>query len=220
MIEQQKSLDQQITKNQFIDPFRSVVKKLYSYVDFNNTVYITSDMAVSVQSYLGQSDANGDTARFSGTDSEAEGTAEGIILRRGGDNVPNNILEHGTGQHFLILRGSATRIAFPVDLPYVSSVGVVSSGTKKTTKDRASEDSSVSYPVLFRDRIVPNQIDGYTADGKPIYSAAWERVYVLPSLGNRTIKIDNIDIRFMTNQKDYSELNIKDAKSTSQIIPT
>ena len=165
------------------NPLKSNVTEKYSYVFFTNKIFVASDMSVSIQSYLGLSDANGITQV---TDKpEVEGTKDGLIFRRGRNNYPNNVIEHGTGIHTLVMKGSARRVTYPVDIPYIHSVGI---GNPSPYGDVEEP----SYPVLLKDRLLPNQLVRYTPDGEPIYAAAWERMYVLPSLNNREIKFAQI----------------------------
>lgn len=210
---------------QSFNPFVSNIKKEFSYLNFSNQIRITSEMAVSVQSFLGISDASGITSLSK--EAEIEGTPEGVIFRRGGSNIPNTVIEHGTGLHFLILQGTASRVSFPVDIPYVESVGfgstqqpTTSGNTKLDAQNSSGQNNDLLYPVLYKDRLLPNQIGSYTADGKPIYIAAWERIYVLPSLGNREVKLKNVDIRFLTSKKDYEQINVKTSVPSNQLIQT
>lgn len=190
-------------------PFVSGSSTKRSYVAYKNQVSLSSDMNVSVQSYLGSSDADGRTGLLSFQ--ESGGTANGIEVNRGtGETInsfgvrPNIVQEHGTGQHYLRLKGWGKRVGFPVEVPFVKDIGV--GRPPPTTREQAEAGETAQeplYPVLLTDRVMPSQLDSYTADGKPIYVAAWDRVYCLPMLGNRQIALGNVDVRYLTTEKDY-----------------
>lgn len=95
--------------------------------------------------------------------------------------TPNTIQVRGVGQHYIHLIGRAERVRYPIDIPEYSAVG-----------------PDVPTPVLVEEKIMPSQVLCYTSDGVPVYVAEWNRVYCLPDLQNRIVKLSSVPVQFFT----------------------
>ena len=95
--------------------------------------------------------------------------------------TPNTIQVRGTGQHYIHLVGRAERVRYPIDIPEYSAVG-----------------PDVPTPILVEEKIMPSQVLCYTSDGVPVYVAEWNRVYCLPDLQNRIVKLSSVPVQFFT----------------------
>lgn len=155
---------------------------------YSNNCMLYSDMNVVMASIMGTSDAKGSTTPQSGTP-EIDFNSGSLQLFRP-KTTENVIQTQGTGQHYLVMRGSCIRVGEHAKIPSVKSVGTSADGPA------ALSGGGTSDPVITLDRLSPSQLSGTTPDGFPIYKAAWLRVYCVPSLGNRVVELSNVPARY------------------------
>lgn len=137
-----------------------------SYAAYNNSTRIVSTYNVAVHSVMSQGDAN--TNPQDSLESPATKMQGTSLESNRHKSEANKIQQQGTGEHYLIIEGSGMRVGNPVAIPYAESI-----------------EGMDGSPTLWQEDTIPSQLAGYTADGFPIYSASWRRVYCLPNLGSK-----------------------------------
>lgn len=170
-------------------PFATNVTSPKSYIRYNNKTRIESSFNVAVHGIIGRSDAGKpkDEVVYNDQDKPATFIEKGVKLTSNREKTEQNVMQtRGTGNHYLVMEGSAVRVGFRVSIPRVESI----QGVK-------------GDPLLLQENIVPSQLAGWTADGIPIYEAFWKRIYCLPQLGAE-VTLAAVPVQFQTNDEEFT----------------
>jgi hypothetical protein len=183
-------------------------------IAYNNTCMLYSDMNVVMASIMGTSDAKGVGDGLNYSDS--------MLSINRVKTTENVVQTQGTGQHYLVMRGTCTRVGRDAAIPTVSSVGTSATGPASLSSGGGGGGNALSgggggggtnAPVITLDRVSPSQLAGTTPDGYAIYQASWIRVYCVPSLGNRVVEIANVPARYSRLLVDKGGPKINDNPS-------
>lgn len=165
------------------------VDQATSYSHFANNVKVVSNFNVAVHGLIGEADSESPKDRVANsvaTPSSAV-TPTSLNLKARKKTADNVVQKRGTGEHYLVMEGSASRVIYPVAIPTI-------------TEFVGAEDKE---PQLVYENTDPSQLLRYTADGKPIYFAKWKRVYALPKLGIEA-KIAAVEPRYLPGNGNFS----------------
>lgn len=186
-----KDIDEQSKKDrQSIPqlPLGTNVTEASSYSHYRNTARITSNFNVVVHGIIGQSDSGvtKDAVNNAATDLPATYVHKGIVESNRPKTTANVQQVRGTGSHYLILEGEASRVKYGIAIPKVQSI-----------------EGIEGEPQFLFEEINPSQQIGWTADCIPIYGATWKRVYCLPQLGAK-VQIAAVPIQYVGRDVAYT----------------